>query len=99
MGEQGLRGQSPLQAAAFAPCLSLPTSTVTDEVRPWSFSAGVLRLPEAETEEAGKGGSLTPAWEGSEGHVGSGGGPWGTVPKLKKTSRTHTFSLDFTLKM
>lgn len=44
-GEQGLRGQSPMQDAAFTPCLS----------------AGVLRFPEAEVKEAGKGGSLTPA--------------------------------------
>lgn len=40
--------------------LSLPTSTVKDGVRPCSFSAGVLRPPETEVDDTGKGGSPHP---------------------------------------
>lgn len=62
LGRPRPEGREPHAASPLTPCISLPISTVEDGVRPCSFSAGVLRLPEAEVEKVGKGGSPFQAW-------------------------------------
>ena len=83
-----------MQGAPFTSCLSLPSSTLKDGVRPCSISVGVLRLLENEVEKIGKrGGSLTSGLKGSE-DLGLEGEPWGNLPKVEEMPCALTFSLD-----